>query len=104
MMGMMGLGLIVPLILIGLVAYALGWRPQFNQSPLVPTSQTPLEILKTRYAGGEISREEYEQIQQDLEGRATSCCLSEISKQVDVISDIYLLSFKRSFTSTDANL
>ena len=68
MMGMMGLGLIVPLLLIGLVAYALGWRPQFNQCGSAQTSQTPFEILKARYARGEISREEYEQMHQDLEG------------------------------------
>ena len=68
MMGMMGLGLIVPLLLIGAVVYALGWRPQFNQFGPTPTHQTPLEILKARYARGEISREEYDQMHQDLEG------------------------------------
>ena len=68
MMGMMGFGLIIPLLLVGLVAYALGWLPQFNQSLPTSTSQTPLEILKARYARGEISREEYEQMHQDLEG------------------------------------
>lgn len=68
MMGMMGLGLIVPLLLIGLVAYALGWRPQFNQAGSTPTSETPVDILKARYARGKISRAEYEQMHQDLEG------------------------------------
>jgi putative membrane protein len=68
MMGMMGLGLIVPLALIGVVAYALGWRPQFNPTGPAPTSQTPVEILKARYARGEFSREEYDQIHRDLEG------------------------------------
>lgn len=29
--------------------------------------QTPLEILKTRYARGEISKEQFEQIKKDLE-------------------------------------
>lgn len=67
-MMMMGFGLIVPLILIGVVAYALGWRPQSNQSGPVQTRQTPSEILKARYARDEISREEYEQMRQDLEG------------------------------------
>ena len=67
MMGMMGFGLIVPLLLIGLVAYALGWRLQFNEIGSAQTSQTPLEILKARYARGEISREEYDQIHRDLE-------------------------------------
>ena len=65
---MMGFGLIIPLLLIGGIAYALGWRPQFNQSGPAQTEQTPLELLKERYARGEISREEYEQTRRDLEG------------------------------------
>jgi len=65
-MMMMGSGLIVPLLLIGAVAYALGWRPQLNQTGSAQTSQTPLEILKARYANGEITRAEYEEIRRDL--------------------------------------
>ena len=65
---MMGFWLIGPLLLIGAVAFALGWRPQFNPTGSTPTSQTPLEILKARYARGEISREQYDQIHNDLEG------------------------------------
>ena len=65
---MMGFGLIIPLLLIGAVAYALGWRPQLNQTQPPQASQTPLEILKARYAGGEIDREEYEQMRRDLQG------------------------------------
>ena len=65
---MMGFGLIVPLLLIGVIAYALGWRPQFTQTRPPQTSQTPLEILNARYARGEIGREEYEQMRRDLEG------------------------------------
>jgi putative membrane protein len=68
MMLMMGFWLIVPLLLLGAAIYTLGWRPHFNQTTPSPTSQTPVEILKARYAGGEISREEYEQMQRDLEG------------------------------------
>jgi putative membrane protein len=64
---MMGLDLIL-LVIVGAVAYALGWRPQFNQTRPAQTSQTPLEILKARYAGGEITREEYDQARRDLEG------------------------------------
>ena len=67
-MMMMGFGLIVPLLLIGVVAYALGWRPQLNQTGPAQTSQTPSEILNARYVRGEISREEYEQMRLDLEG------------------------------------
>ena len=65
---MMGFGLIIPLLLIGGIAYALGWRPQINQSGPAQTEQTPLELLKERYARGEISRDEYEQTRRDLEG------------------------------------
>lgn len=35
-------------------------------SPVVAFTQTPLEILQTRYAKGEINREEYESIRRDL--------------------------------------
>ena len=62
---MMGLELI---LIVGVIAYALGWRPQFNLPRPAQTSQTPAEILKARYARGEISREEYDQMRRDLEG------------------------------------
>ena len=65
---MMGFGLIIPILLVGAVAYALGWRPQFNQARPTQSDQTPLDILKARYARGEIGREEYEQMRRDLEG------------------------------------
>ncbi len=65
---MMGFEFLVPLLLIGAVAYALGWRPQFNQTGPAQASQTPIEILNARYARGEISREEYDQMHRDLEG------------------------------------
>ena len=67
---MMVFGLIIPLLLIGGIAYALGWRPQFNQTGPAQTSQTPLELLKARFARGEITPEEYEQMRGDLEDRA----------------------------------
>jgi putative membrane protein len=68
LMMLMSFGLIVPLLLIGVVAYALARRPQVNQTGRAHTKQTPLEVLKARYAGGEISRDEYEQMRRDLEG------------------------------------
>ena len=67
---MMGFDLLL-VVLVGAIAYALGWRPQFNQAGQAgpaQTGQTPLEILKARYARGEISREEYDQMRRDLEG------------------------------------
>ena len=65
---MMGFGLILPVLLIAGIAYALGWRPQFNQQQPRENRRTPLEILKARYAGGEISQVEYEEMRRDLEG------------------------------------
>jgi putative membrane protein len=64
---MMGSGLVLLLVIVGAIAYALGWRPQPNQMGPPQSSETPLEILKARYARGEISREEYEQMRRDLE-------------------------------------
>jgi len=60
---MMGFDL---LLIAGVIAYALGWRPQFNQTRPDQTSQTPLEILKARYVRGEISREQYEAMKGDI--------------------------------------
>lgn len=65
---MMGFELILVLVIVGGIAYAMGWRPQFNQSGPAQTKQTPLELLKERYARGEISREQYDQMRLDLEG------------------------------------
>ena len=60
---MMGFDL---LLIVGVIAYALGCRPQFNQTSSAQTSQTPLEILKARYARGEITREQYEAMKSDI--------------------------------------
>ena len=65
---MMGFELILVLVIVGGIAYALGWRPQFNQTGPAQTKQTPLELLKERYARGEITREQYDQMRLDLEG------------------------------------
>ncbi len=64
---MIGFDLIL-LGIVGAIAYALGWRPQINLPKPAQTGQTPIEILKARYAGGEITREEYDQMRRDLEG------------------------------------
>lgn len=48
------------LVVVGAIAYARGWRPQFLTN-LTRADQTPLEILDARYARGEISRDEYQQ-------------------------------------------
>lgn len=39
----------------------------FRHTPESASHNTPLEIAKTRYAKGEISKEEYEQLRKDLD-------------------------------------
>lgn len=65
---MMGFGFIGTILVIALIAYLLGWRPQGGQNFFNPPGreQSPLEILKARYARGEISKQEFEQMQEDL--------------------------------------
>ena len=60
------------LVFVGLliaVAYALGWRPNDlglgGQKPR-DTSRSALEILKERYARGELTREEYQEMGRDI--------------------------------------
>jgi len=66
--GMMGLGWIVMLLFWGVVAVgvvlAVRWFLGQNRRA---GSEIPLEILKRRYAAGEISREEYERMRRELE-------------------------------------
>jgi putative membrane protein len=65
---MMFFGILIPILLVFAVVYALGWRPGSTSMFTSPAArQTPLEVLKTRYALGEIGREEYEQVRRDLE-------------------------------------
>ena len=65
---MMGLDIIFIVVIVGAIAYTRGWGPGFNPTRPAQTSQSPVEILKARYAAGEITREEYDQARRDLEG------------------------------------
>jgi putative membrane protein len=73
---MMGFGLILLLlfvgligvVVIGLVIFAVGRKPDFlKQMSLRQNEQSALEILKARYARGEINQEEYQRLRRDLE-------------------------------------
>ena len=64
---MMFFGLLFPILLIAALAYAFGWRPgQSTNRGSFGSRQTPLEVLKERYARGEISRDMYEEMKRDL--------------------------------------
>jgi uncharacterized membrane protein len=64
---MLGLDLLL-LGIVDTIGYALDWRLQSNQTGPAQTSQTPVEILKARYARGELAHEQYEQLRRGLQG------------------------------------
>ena len=67
-MGFGGLSMVFfwAVLLIGLVllARSVGVSAGFGRH----TASTPLEVLKHRYAAGQITREQFEQMRKDLEG------------------------------------
>jgi putative membrane protein len=63
---MLVMGVFWVAIIFGLVSFI---RHGFRHRPLVSGGgEDPLEILKRRYARGEIAKEEYEQVRKDLLG------------------------------------
>ena len=57
------------LIVAVIVATVLIVRSRNQANPVGPVSQTPLDVLKLRYARGEINREQYEAMRRDSEAR-----------------------------------
>ena len=69
MMGFFGgwIGMLVNLaILIGIVVLIVWAVKRFTGSSPSASAQSPREILQARYARGEINREQYQQMLQDL--------------------------------------
>jgi putative membrane protein len=58
---------IIFLIVIGLLLYFIV-QAQKTKGRTPTQNESPLDILKTRYAKGEIAREDYERMKKDLEG------------------------------------
>ncbi len=58
---------IIFLIVIGLLIYFIV-QAQKTKGQTPTQNESPLDILKRRYAKGEIAREEYERMKKDLEG------------------------------------
>jgi len=58
---------IIFLIVIGVLIYFI-LQAQKTKGRTPTQEESPLDILKRRYANGEIAREEYERMKKDLEG------------------------------------
>ncbi len=63
---MFGLCLIFVLLIVGAMAYAPAGQMQSFPPTQTVIRQTPLDVLKGRYVRGEITREEYDRVRQDL--------------------------------------
>jgi len=63
-MGM--LVLVVVIVAVGAFAYSY-YRKRGGKGLFSPENNEAMDLAKRRYANGEISREEFEQIKQDLE-------------------------------------
>lgn len=58
---------IILLIVIGLIIY-FAVQAQKTRDETPTQNESPLDILKKRYAKGEITKEEYERMKNDLKG------------------------------------
>ena len=59
---------IVPILLIGGIVWLVSalWRGSPGTGITLGAQQQPLDVLKARYAKGEITKEQFEQMKQDL--------------------------------------
>lgn len=58
--------LLVALGFVYLIKLLIGWKREEGNKQPGGQKETPLEIIKTRYARGEITREEFEKMREDL--------------------------------------
>ena len=62
----MGIGGLAMLAFWGALIVGVVWLMRALSDDRSPQSRTPLDVLKGRYAAGEITREQYEQMRKDL--------------------------------------
>jgi putative membrane protein len=67
MMGGMGFGWFIWIILIAIVVWGILQFTNRNQPQNSSNSETLLDILKRRYANGEITKEEFEEIEKKIQ-------------------------------------
>lgn len=64
--GGMGFGWLIWIVIIGVVIWAVVQVTNRNKNIEHTTKESPLDLLKKRYANGEISKEEFDRIKKDL--------------------------------------
>lgn len=62
----MGWGWIIGLIIIGLIVWLVVRTTTHNTSPAAVSKDSALDVLKKRYARGEIDKDEFEEKKKDL--------------------------------------
>jgi putative membrane protein len=67
MMGMMIVGPILAILVVGLLVAGIAWAVQAG-SRGAPGGETPLEILQRRYASGEITKDQFEEMRRAVGG------------------------------------
>jgi putative membrane protein len=58
--------IIVALVVVYFLFGRSGYRPPWDRYPSGRETETPLDILKKRYARGEFKKEEFDQMKKDL--------------------------------------
>ena len=66
-MGGMGFGWFIWIIVVAVVVWGILQFTNRNQLQNSSKSETPLDILKRRYANGEITKEEFEEIEKKIQ-------------------------------------
>ena len=65
--GGMGFGWLIWIVILGVIIWAIVQvTNRNNKHKGQDTGESPLDVLKKRYANGEISKEEFEKIKKDL--------------------------------------
>ena len=67
MWGGMWFGWIFWIVIIGVIVWLVINNQKKNQQNLPPKEESAMDILKKRYAKGEISKEEFERMKKDIE-------------------------------------
>ena len=58
---------LILILIAGIIIYFVVNWSKGTKNPADSTRESPIEILKRRYAGGEISKEEFDRLKKDIE-------------------------------------